>query len=583
MLYSELEVFMELKQFIDAAAGRKKADIVFRNGKIINVFTGEIQENSLAVKDGIILGYGAYEGREEVDLEGAYLAPGFIDAHVHIESSLSTPENFSSLVVPRGTTTVIADPHEIANVCGLDGIRYMLDASENLPLDCLFMLPSCVPATPFENAGAVLEAEDLAQLIDRDRVLGLGEMMNYPGLIGGDDKVLAKIRLARERGKPIDGHSPMVERKDLNAYAGAGVMTDHECATPDEMKDRLRRGMYVLIREGSAARNLTSLVTAVNANNVRRCAFCTDDKQPEDIIQDGHINYSIREAASMGLNPLWAIQMATINACECYGLKGKGALAPGYAADMVVLKDLESFQVQQVYKDGELVARDGKILKSSEQNPGDAVRDTVRIRELSAGDFRMSLETDLARVIRILPHSIVTESAVRKVDRDQEGYFINHPHLDILKMAVIERHGGKGHIGLGLVENYRMKGGAVASSIAHDSHNLIVIGDSDEDMAQAVNELAGSGGGICVVSGGKVLGKLDLPIAGLMSDQPAEKVSAILKDMLETARTHLGVNPDLDPFMTLAFMALPVIPELKLTDEGLFDVTNFQFVDLCIK
>ncbi len=574
---------MDLKQFIDAASGRKKADMVFRNGKIINVFTGEIQENSLAVKDGIILGYGAYEGNCEVDLEGAYIAPGFVDAHVHIESSLTTPENFSSLVVPRGTTTVIADPHEIANVCGLDGIRYMLDASENLPLDCLFMLPSCVPATPFENAGSVLEAEDLAQLIDRGRVLGLGEMMNYPGLIGGDEAVLDKIRLARERGKPIDGHSPMVERKELNAYAGAGVMTDHECSTPDEMKGRLRRGMYVLIREGSAARNLASLVTGVNANNVRRCAFCTDDKQPEDIIKDGHINYSIKEAVSMGLNPVWAVQMATINACECYGLKGRGALAPGYAADLVILEDLESFRVREVYKDGSLVARDGKILVQAGQNPGKAVRDTVRISPVKPEKFRMVLETDLARVIRILPHSIVTESAVRKVDRDNEGCFALNPHLDILKMAVIERHGGKGHIGLGLVENYRMKGGAIASSIAHDSHNLIVVGDSDEDMALAVNSLIESGGGICVVSKGKVLGKLDLPIAGLMSDKSAEEVSTTLEGMLETAREHLGVNKDLDPFMTLAFMALPVIPELKLTDEGLFDVTAFEFVDLCVK
>ena len=317
--------------------------------------------------------------------------------------------------------------------------------------------------------------------------------------------------------------------------------------------------------------------------NLRRCAFCTDDKQPEDIIQDGHINYSIREAVSMGLNPLWAIQMATINACECYGLKGKGALAPGYAADMIVLEDLEKFEVKQVYKDGELVARDGRMLKEAEQDPGRSVRDTVRIRNLVPGDFVMPLESDLVRVIRILPHSIVTESAVRKVDRDTEGNFAVNPRLDLLKMAVIERHGGKGHIGLGLVENYRMKGGAIASSIAHDSHNLIVIGDSDEDMALAANELIGSGGGICMVAKGKVLGKLDLPIAGLMSDKPAEQVSRILKDMLKTARTHLGVNPDLDPFMTLAFMALPVIPELKLTDEGLFDVTNFQFVDLCIR
>ncbi len=574
---------MDLKSYIDAAAGRKKADIVFRNGKIINVFTGEIQENSLAVKDGQILGYGAYEGEKEIDLNGAYLAPGFVDAHVHIESSLTTPENFSSLVVPRGTTTVIADPHEIANVCGLDGIRYMLEASRDLPLDCHFMLPSCVPATPFENSGAKLEAEDLAQLIDEERILGLGEMMNYPALIGGEDSVLDKLRLALDRNKVVDGHSPMVERKDLNAYVGAGVRTDHECSTPEEMKARLRRGMYVLIREGSAARNLAGLISGVNAVNMRRIAFCTDDKQPEDILKDGHINYSIRKAVSMGINPVWAVQMATINACECYGLKNKGALAPGYEADIVILEDLEKFRVKAVYKRGRLVARDEKPLDPVRTIPGEKVRGTVHIRKILEEDFIMPLEGDVIRAIRIMPHSLVTESAVRKVDRDNNGNFRIHPDLDILKMAVIERHSGNSNIGLGLVENYRLKGGAIASSIAHDSHNLIVIGDNDGDMALAVNTLGELGGGICIVSGGKVLGELELPIAGIMSDQPAERVRDALSNLLGIALDKLGVNPDLDPFMTLAFMALPVIPELKLTDEGLFDVMKFQFVDLCVK
>ena len=574
---------MELKNFIEAAAGRKKADLVFRNGKVVNVFTGEIQEISLAVKDGVILGCGAYEGVREVDLQGAYLIPGFVDAHVHIESSLTTPENFSSLVVPCGTTTVIADPHEIANVCGLEGIRYMLDASEGLPLKCLFMLPSCVPATPFENSGAVLEADDLVQLIDRERVLGLGEMMNYPGLINGDESVLAKIRLARDRQKPIDGHAPMVDRKDLNAYAGAGVLSDHECSTPEEMKSRIRRGMYAFIREGSAARNLDSLISSVNAANVRRCAFCTDDKQPGDILKEGHIDYSIRRAVALGLDPIWAVQMATINPCECYGLKRKGALAPGYTADILMVEDMKSFRVRDVYIRGQLAARDGKMLKEGEQNRGDAVRDTVRIRNIEPRDFTLPLTSDLVRVIRIQPRSLVTENVVRKVERDKAGCFSVNPHLDILKMAVIERHGGKGRIGLGLVENYRLRGGAIASSIAHDSHNLIVVGDNDRDMALAVNELGSCGGGLCVIVRGKVKGKLELPIAGLMSDRPAEEVSRILIRLHEAARKNLGVNHGLDPFMTLAFMALPVIPELKLTDQGLFDVTTFSFMDICVK
>lgn len=574
---------MDLKNFIDAAAGRKKADIVFRNGKIINVFTGELIENSLAVKDGKILGYGAYEGEKEIDLEGAVLSPGFIDAHVHIESSLTTPEHFASLVVPRGTTTVVADPHEIANVAGLEGIRYMLKASEGLPLECLFMLPSCVPATPFENAGAVLKAEDLAELAGEERVLGLGEMMDYPSLIGGDEEVLKKMRMARDRDMPIDGHAPMVERKALNAYIGAGVGTDHECSTPEEMRDRLRRGMYVLIREGSAARNLKALINGVKAVNLRRCCFCTDDKQPEDILMDGHINYNIRLAAELGMDPLWAIQMATLNPAECYGLKGKGALAPGYDADIVILKDMKKMEIGQVYKKGVLVAENSNPLFRQEARLSESVTNTVKVRTIVPDDFRLSLESDVARVIRILPHSLVTESAVRKVERDEEGYFKVHPDLDLLKMAVIERHGNTGGIGLGLVENYRLKGGAVASSIGHDSHNLIVIGDNDEDMAVAVNALAESGGGIAVAAQGMLTGRLPLPIGGLMSDRPAEEVSRGFKELLGIASEDLGVNPEVDPFMTLAFMALPVIPELKLTDRGLFDVTAFEFVDLCVK
>ena len=574
---------MDLKSFIDAAAGRKKADVVFRNGKIVNVFTGELIENSLAVKDGKILGYGAYEGEKEIDLDGAFLAPGFIDAHVHIESSLTTPEHFASLVVPRGTTTVIADPHEIANVAGLDGIRYMLQASEGLPLECLFMLPSCVPATPFENAGAVLKASDLVELAGEDRVLGLGEMMDYPSLIAASDEALDKMNMARERNMPIDGHAPMVERKALNAYIGAGVGSDHECSTPEEMRDRLRRGMYVLIREGSAARNLKALINGVKAVNLRRCCFCTDDKQAEDILQDGHINYNIRLAVELGMDPLWAIQMATLNPAEYYGLKEKGALAPGYDADIVILKDLKKIEVQQVYKKGVLVGENTKPLFSQDTRLSDAVTNTVKVRTIVPEDFRLPLERDVARVIRIQAHSLVTESAVRKVERDEEGLFRVHPDLDLLKMAVIERHGNTGGIGIGLVENYRLKGGAVASSIGHDSHNLIVIGDNDTDMALAVNALAESGGGIAVASKGALAGRLPLPIGGLMSDRPAEEVSRSFKELLEIASKDLGINPDVDPFMTLAFMALPVIPELKLTDRGLFDVMKFEFVDLCVK
>ncbi len=573
---------MELKEYIDAATGREKADVVFKNGKIVNVFTGEILESSLALKDGIILGTGDYEGKSVVDVKGGYLVPGLIDAHVHIESSLTTPENFAALVVPRGTTTVIADPHEIANVAGLDGIRYMIQASENLPLDCLFMLPSCVPAVPFENAGAILRAEDLALLAGETRVLGLGELMDYPSLLGAEAGVLAKMKMARDRGMPIDGHGPMVAGLDLNAYAGSGVETDHECSTPEEMLDRLRRGMYVLIREGSAARNLDNLVPCVNDRNARRCAFCTDDKQPDDILKNGHINYNVRRAVELGLEPLKAIQMATINAAECYKLKGKGALAPGYDGDILVVEDLSSMKINQVYKAGSLVAENEKALFVHPPRYSAAVLNSVKIRKILPGDFRIKLKSNKVRVIRLLPHSLVTECSIRTVKCDDQGCFITHPGQDILKMAVIERHGRKGTIGLGLMENYRLSGGAVATSIGHDSHNIIVVGDNDEDMALAVNSLAEAGGGIAVAAGGKLEGCLPLPVGGLMSDQSAEAVSETLKTLLDKATGTLGINPDVDPFMTLAFMALPVIPSLKLTDQGLFDVEKFEFVNICV-
>lgn len=573
----------DLKRRIDVAIGRKRAEKVFKNAKIVNVFSHEIVEGSLAVDNGVVLGIGAYEGEEEIDVQGRYLIPGLIDAHVHIESSLTSPGQFAKAVVPRGTTAIIADPHEIANVCGLDGIEYMLEASKNLPLQVYFMLPSCVPSTAFENAGAVLDAQKLSTLIGRDRVLGLGEMMDYPALLAGDDGVLDKMMLAGSDGLLIDGHGPMVLGKELNAYAASGVRSDHESSTLDEMRERLRVGMYCLIRQGSAAQNLPDLIHGVNESNSRRCLFCTDDRQPEDILKEGHIDNHLRMAVERGVDPITAVQMATLNSAEAYKLDKMGAIAPGYKADIVVVDDLTDFRVRDVYVSGERVARDYSPDFDVPQADISAVSGTVNVKDFGIEQFELKLEGDIARVMRLQPQSLITEEVTRKINVNEEGLFRFHPNLDVLKMAVIERHHATGHIGLGLVENYKLKKGAVALTIAHDSHNIIVIGSNDGDMYAAVQELIKVGGGITMALDGQILETLELPIAGLMSDQSPEYVSNKLAKMYPIALETLGVNPQLDPFMTLSFMALPVIPELKLTDMGLFDARNFKFTEVEVR
>lgn len=571
---------MDLKRLIDVAAGRRKADLVLQNARIVNVHTHEVSDGSLAIDQGLIAGIGAYEGRKELDMNGAYLLPGLIDSHVHIESSLISPEQFARLVVPRGTTTVIADPHEIANVAGLEGIRYMINAARQVPLDVYFMLPSCVPSTSFENAGAVLDAAALEELIDDGAVLGLGEVMDYPSVTAGDEGILAKIALAAGRNKPIDGHGPMLEGRGLNAYRAAGIQTDHECSTLDEMLDRLRIGMRILIREGSAARNLSTLIKGVGPHTSRYCSFCTDDKQPENILTEGHIDHSLRLAIENGLDPLTAIQMGTLNAAEGYGLVRKGALAPGFDADIIVVDNLRHFKVQQVYKKGILVARDQEALFAVNTPDISAVSGSVNVGELSEESFRLKLRGDLVNVIHLHPGNLITEKAVRKVYINEQGFFVHREKLDILKLAVIERHKASGHIGLGLVEGFQLKNGALATTIAHDSHNLIIIGDNDRDMLAAARELISCGGGMCVVRDEKVLDTLPLPIAGLMSNEAADQLNQRLSRINRTAYEALRVNPQVDPFMSLSFLALPVIPELKLTDMGLFDVTNFEFIDI---
>jgi len=570
-----------IQRRIGVAAGREKADLVLKGGRIINVFTEEIIDGDVAIVDGRIAGIGGpYEGNEEIHLEGRYIAPGLIDGHVHIESSLATPEQFARAIVPRGTTTIIADPHEIANVSGMDGIEYILNASEAVPMDVFVMLPSCVPATDFENSGAVLEAADLAKLINHPRVLGLGELMDYPSVIGAAERVVDKIELAHNNGKIIDGHGPIIDEEALNAYVSAGVSTEHECESVEEMLNRLRLGMYILIREGSAARNLSTLVHGVSKENLRRCLFCTDDRHPGDILTDGHIDNNVRLAMECGLPALSAIRMATLNAAECYRLYDRGAIAPGYIADLIILENLRTFKVEKVFKEGRLVADDGIPLFEIESLVDDRVRDTVNIGELDASKLVLNMESDIARVMKIAPKTLVTEHVTRKVGL-KDGAFQYVKELDILKLVVIERHKATGNVGLGLVEGFELKNGAIASTVAHDSHNLIIIGDTDDNIMTAAKEIERIGGGLVVVKSGKVIGSLPLPIAGIMSDQTLGEMDSKHEELMELAY-GVGVNKNIDPFMLLAFLALPVIPELKLTDVGLFDVVNFKFIDLCI-
>lgn len=570
-----------MNRIIKIAKGEIKAELVIKNANIINVFTNEIIKGDVAIDKGVIAGVGKYCGETEVDIEGRYLSPGFIDGHVHIESSKVAPGQFAKAVVPRGTTTIIADPHEIANVKGIEGIRYMLDESEKLPLNVYIMLPSSVPCTPFENSGAVLEAKDLEELIDEDRVLGLGEMMDYTGVIAGDKKVIDKIIMADKRGKIIDGHGPMITGKDLNAYVAAGVKTEHECSTVKEMIERLRLGMYIHIREGSATKNLKELIKAVNKDNLRRIMFCTDDKESNDLLKSGSIDNNIRMAIKEGIDPIDCIKMASLNAAEIYGLNKLGAIAPGYKADLVVIDNLKDFNILKVYKDGKLVAENHKPLFDFVHKDNTDMKNTVNIKDINEKDLNISLKGEMVNIIKLLPHSLITEKVVRKIDNSiitKDGKLVEGN--GILKVAVIERHKKTGNIGLALVEGFGLEKGAIASTIAHDSHNLIVIGDNDIDMLLAIEELRKVGGGITLVSKRKVLDTLPLSIGGLMSEDSLETVNEKLNEMHKIAHNVLKVNDYIEPFMTLSFMALPVIPKLKVTDKGLFDVDKFEFIKL---
>lgn len=567
---------VEMKQKrINLAMKKEKADLVIKNANIINVFTKEIIRGDIAIYKDQIVGIGNYDGYREIDAEGKYVCPGLIDSHLHIESSMVTPTEFAKAIIPKGTTTIIADPHEIANVCGINGINFMLNQSKDVPMNIYFMMPSCVPSTPFENNGADLSAELIALHLANERILGLGEVMDYTSVINGEEEILKKIDLFDD--KIIDGHSPNLRDKELNAYRVAGVMTDHECSTVEEAIERLRLGMYVQIREGSGAKNLEKLIKGLMKYdmNFDRCVFCTDDKHLDDIRKDGHISYNIKKAVKLGLDPIEAICMATINAANCYKLKRLGAVAPGYSADLLIFDSFEQFNVDKVFYRGDLVYENNEIKTEMPKYMSDRnVLNTVRIASVTKEELKIKLSSNKVPVISFSANELLTKKEFAEVNVI-DGEFVQDNIFS--KVAVIERHKATGNIGLGIVKNFNIKGGAIASTVAHDSHNLIVIGDNDRDMLVAINELKRVNGGYTVVNNGEIKGTLELKVAGLMSDKSSEHVMETLNKMIKEAR-KLGINEKIDPFITLSFIALPVIPEIRITDQGLFDVTKFEFI-----
>jgi len=564
------------RKLIEVARGDAPADTLLKNARLVNVRSGEIHDADIAIFAGRVAGFGDYQARETIDLEGRHVCPGFIDAHVHIESSMVTVPEFARAVLPRGTTAAVTDPHEIANVLGLPGIRYMLDSSEGLPLRVLVMASSCVPATDMETAGATLEAADLEPLFQDPRVIGLAEVMNFPGVFLGVPEVLAKIEAAGDR--PVDGHAPGLSGHPLNAYTAAGIGSDHECTQLDEAREKLRRGMQIFIREGTTARNLKELLPLVTPQNAVNCSFCTDDRHPEDLLEEGHIDALVRMAIVEGLDPITAIQMATINTANYFGLRGLGMLAPGYRADLVVFDDFKDFRAHKVWSEGRVVAEDGEYLgprPTPPTPPGSGVQvkwDAVSLVVAVSGAAR-------ARVIRAIPGQIVTGQSVETL-KLEDGQAVADPDRDLLKIAVIERHRATGNVGVGFVKGFGLKRGAIASTVAHDNHNIVVVGASDADMLAAARAVGETNGGQVVVADGRILAGVPLPIAGLMSDLPLEEVKERVAAMTRAARELGGTLPD--PLMTMSFLALAVIPELKITDLGLVDVKQFRTVPLIV-
>lgn len=566
---------LNLERKIKVAHGEEPADLLLKNARVVNVFSGDIHLTHVAIAQGLIVGLGDYRAHKEIDLEKSYLSPGFIDGHIHLESTMVAPAEFAKVVVPRGTTTVVIDPHEIANVLGLDGIRYMLEASRGLPLNVYIMLPSCVPATDMETAGAHLSSQDLAYFINQKQVLGVGEMMNFPGVVHRDPEVMKKILVAGP--KRIDGHAPLLSGKELAAYVVAGIGSDHECTQLEEAKEKLRLGMHVMIREGSTAKNLEALLPLITPVDSRRLLWVSDDILPGDLLSRGHINYCLNRAIELGVAPAVALQMATINAAEYFRLEDLGAIAPGYRADLVVFDDLQKISPRLVFKDGKLVAQKGALLPGTFKPRKIVIRSTINVDWSSLKNLDIPAGKGPAKVIGVLPDQIITKKLLER-PKVEVGKVVADTQRDILKIAVVERHMASGRYAVGLVKGMGLKTGAMASSVAHDSHNIVVVGTKDEDMMLAVKEVGRLRGGQVVVKEGKIMAALALPIAGLMSDKPAEEVRDKILDLQRAAR-GLGC-PLNNPFMALSFLALPVIPELKITDHGLVDVEQFKVVPL---
>ncbi len=566
---------MSLEDIIAVGRGDQPADLLLQNARVVDVLSGEIVNTDVALHGNRIAGFGRYDAVTHMDLEGRYLCPGFIDGHLHVESTMLTPPEFARAVVSRGTTAVVCDPHEIANVLGIEGINYMLRSSEGLPVTIYIMLPSCVPATHMETSGAELTSGDLALLLPRKRVIGIAEMMNYPGVIAGDREVLNKIRLAGYRR--VDGHAPGLTGKDLCAYIDAGIHSDHECVTAAEASEKLRLGMFIMVREGTTEKNLKELITIVNHQNSRQFMFVTDDRHPGDLIEEGHIDHLIRMAIAEGVEPMTAVQMATVNTANYFGLKDIGAVAPGCRADLVILDDLERVSVFRVIKDGNVVAEAGRAQPFDTEAAQRGIRGTVNIDRASIADLSVKAQGAKMKVIGIVPGQIVTEKLVVE-PRVADGNAVADTNADILKIAVVERHMASGNVGLGFVRGIGLKHGAIASSVAHDSHNVIVVGTNDDDMRAAIREVAGMNGGAVVVVDGRPVASLPLPVAGLMSDLPVHEVAAAAREVIGAAE-ELGCTLP-DPLISLSFLALPVVPSLKLTDMGLVDVEKFELVSL---
>lgn len=566
---------MDIQHLLAVARGEAPADLLLANARVVNTFTAEIENANVAICEGLIVGLGDYRrGQEIIDLREKCLIPGLIDGHIHLESSLLSPAEYAQAVVPRGVLSVITDFHEIANVCGLAGIRYILKCAESLPMDVFGMAPSCVPSTHLETAGARLDAEELKKIMGLKNMIGLGEMMNFPGVIGGDPGVWAKLQLFR--GRIIDGHSPTLNGEALNAYLIAGIRSDHECTTIEEAREKLSRGMHIMIREGSSEKNLEALLPLVTDQTFKRCFFVVDDRSCADLLRDGDVDAVVRKAIDMGLDPIRAIQMATINTAEYFRLQGLGAVAPGYRANLVVINDLRSLEASMVFYDGKLVAEDGKLVIPTPAVTDGTLRHTVNIKPFDVDDLKLPARGRNHLVIEIVPDQIITRKGEEEV-RIEDGFIQPDIQRDVLKLVVVERHRATGNIGRGLVRGFGLKKGALASSVAHDSHNIIAVGTNDGDILAAIRELERLQGGLSVACDGQVLGSLALPIAGLLSEEPLGTVVQNLEELKNIAAS-LGCIPAA-PFATLSFMALPVIPELRLTDLGLVDVMAFKLLE----